>query len=295
MRTREVAGLIAALLLALPLVLLVLSLKAPELWEFGTRNTRLSPVLDLEARMRLDSYQRACRSSSECEAPLGCLEDIRTRTTYCTDSQCTADPECPEGQVCRGVPTRGGGPLVRLCTLVGARQEGQRCWRVPPDTESACGAGLLCGGEGWCARPCQAQDAASCPAGFFCADVAPEPVCLPTCQGRPCPKDQRCVRFKDGVSACARVHGPACQDDASCGECEVAAFPRHAGEVWMQCIQRCGAEGLPSCPGGSACKIGRCSPICDREAPDACPDGFYCAPPWAGQPPVCEPKWKQRG
>lgn len=294
MKAREVAAIAASVLLPLPLVILVLSLRFPELWESGVQNTRISPVLEFEARMRLDSYRRDCRSSSECEAPLGCLEDFRARTSYCTDSQCTADPQCPEGQVCRGLPTRGGGPLVRLCTPVGVRQEGEQCDYVPPDKESACGAGLLCGGGGWCARPCQKHDVASCPAGFFCADVAPEPVCLPSCQGRFCSEGQLCVRYKDGVSSCARVYGSACQDDATCAECAVSAFPQHPGEVWMQCVQRCGEDGLPPCPEGSACNISRCAPICDRNVPDSCATGFYCARPRAGQPSVCEPEWRRR-
>ena len=283
------------MLLPLPLVLLVLSLRFPECWESRTRTSHVSPVLEFEERMRLDSYRRDCRSRSDCEPPLGCLEDLRARTVYCTDSQCTVDHQCPEGQLCRSLPTRGGGPLVRLCTPVGDRQEGEQCDYVPPDKDSACGAGLLCGGGGWCARPCQTQDSAThCPAGFFCADVAPEPVCLPTCQGRRCPEGQQCVRHKDGVSSCVRVYGLYCQDDTSCAECAVSTFPQHPGEVWMQCVQRCG-EDLPPCPEGSACNISRCAPICDREAPDSsCPEGFYCAPSWDGQPPVCEPDWKRR-
>jgi len=293
MRARQVAAIGAAVLLPLPLVLLVLIIRSPDLWAPVPPGGSISPVLEFEARMRLDTYRRDCGNSSECEAPLGCLEDLRARTAYCTDSQCTVDSQCPEEHLCRPVPTRGG-PHVRLCIPLGTRQEGEQCDHVPPDKESACGSGLLCAGEGWCAQPCQKQEAASCPEGFFCADVAPEPVCLPTCQERTCPEGLRCVRFGDGVSSCARVYGPPCQEDASCAECAISSFPQHPGEVWMQCIQRCGA-GRPPCPAGSACKIQRCQPVCDRKAPDSCAEGFFCARPGPEYPSVCEPEWMRRG
>jgi hypothetical protein len=294
MRAREVAGVIAALLLPLPVVLLVLGAKYPGLWVPKPAETHLSPVLGFEEKMRRQTYRRDCQRSSECEPPLGCLDDIRARTAYCTDSQCTQDSECAEDEQCRAVATVGGGPLVRLCIPAGLRKEGEQCWQVPTDKESACEKALLCGGDGWCARPCQKQDAASCPEGFFCADVAPEPVCLPTCQGRPCPEGLRCVRFNDGVSSCARVYGPPCQEDASCAECAISSFPRYPGEVWMQCVQRCG-QGRPPCPEGSACKIQRCLPRCDRKAPDSCAEGFFCARPGPEYPSVCAPEWMRRG
>lgn len=290
MRAPKVAAIVAALLLPLPLVLLVLSLRVPGFWEPGLSDGRISPVLEFEARMRLDTYRRDCGSSSECQAPLGCLEDLRARTAYCTDSQCMADSQCAEDHLCRAVPTRGGGPLVRLCIPSGERKDGEQCDFVPPDKKSACGSELLCAGEGWCARPCQRQEAANCPVGFFCADVAPEPVCLPTCQERNCPEGLRCVRYDDEVSSCARVHGSPCQEDASCAECSVSSFPRYPGEVWMQCVQRCG-EGLSPCPAGSACKIQGCLPVCDRKAPGSCARGFFCARPGAEYPSVCEPEW----
>mgnify|MGYP006144324661 CR=1 FL=1 len=50
--------------LLLPLVLLVLSLRVPGFWEPGPSDGRISPVLEFEARMRLDTYRRDCGSSS---------------------------------------------------------------------------------------------------------------------------------------------------------------------------------------------------------------------------------------
>src|SRR5687768_544498 len=131
MRAREVAGVIAALLLPLPIVLLVLGARYPGLWAPTPGDTRVSPVLAFEEKLRRQTYRRDCQRSSECEPPLGCLDDIRARTSYCTDSQCTQDSECPEDQQCRGVATLGGGPLVRLCIPVGVRKEGEQCWQVP--------------------------------------------------------------------------------------------------------------------------------------------------------------------
>lgn len=294
MRAREVAGVIAALLLPLPVVLLVLGAMYPRLWEPASRETRISPVLEFEEKMRRQTYRRDCQRSSECEPPLGCLEDLRARTAYCTDSQCTRDTECPEGQWCRGVATLGDGPMVRLCIPAGVRREGEQCWQVPPDKESACGPDLLCGGSGWCARPCQKGQSSSCPEGFFCADVAPEPVCLPPCEEKGCPGGQQCVRHEDGASACAVVYGTWCQEDASCAECAVSAFPIHPGEVWMECVRPCGRDGLAPCPEGSVCGFGHCQRVCDSQAPGTCGRGFYCGRSRPGQPSVCGPEWKKR-
>lgn len=37
----------------------------------------------------------------ECEPPLGCLSDARYLRSYCTDSQCLTDVQCPEGEELR--------------------------------------------------------------------------------------------------------------------------------------------------------------------------------------------------
>ncbi len=140
---RVLLGVLAGLLLPLPLLLLLGSRLLPAPQEAGAQGARVSPVLDVEERTRRVTYHRSCRHSSECEAPLGCLFDLRAGTPYCTDSQCAADAQCPEGQRCQGLATVGGGPLVRFCTPVGERLEGQRCVDLPQDKGAASGPGLL--------------------------------------------------------------------------------------------------------------------------------------------------------
>lgn len=291
MSTRAVAGALIGLLLPVPLVLLLLrSVREPRRPP-APEATLISPILQFEEKMRLPTYHRNCHDNSECEPPLSCLSDTRRRLTYCTDSQCLTDMQCPEGEVCRGVGSVGGGRLVRLCITVGVRQEGQQCWSTPTTRETACGPGLLCGGEGWCARPCAKGGTQDCPEGFFCADVAPEPLCLPTCAGRSCPEGQQCVRHEDGASACAVVYGANCQDDATCTQCDVASFPQAPGQAWMECVRRCGGDGSPDCPEGSACGWLQCRPTCGTSRSGSCDKGFYCAKAYGGRPPVCIPEW----
>lgn len=291
MRWRPALGVALAVLLALPMVLLLHGSLNPGLRMSTLEQGRVSPVLSFEERMRRVTYHRPCQQSSECEVPMGCLSDVRARTHYCTDSQCLADEQCPEGQVCRSLATTGGGPLVRLCVPLGARQEAERCINLPDDKGAACGPGLLCAGhEGWCARPCGVASAASCPAGFFCAQVAPEPVCLPTCATGSCPEGQQCIQHEEGASACAVVHGPTCQQ-SPCPEgreCQVLVEPRRPREVWTECVERCG-EGRPPCSPGSACDGWHCLPACTPQAEGACPEGYRCEQSGPDRPWVCQP------
>jgi hypothetical protein len=291
MRTRAVAGVIAGLLLPLPLVLLLAGGWREQQQQLPLTASRVSPSLEFEEKMRRQTYYRHCRDDSECEPPLGCLTDMRRRWTYCTDSQCMTDTQCPEGEVCRSIESVGGQRVVRMCIPLGVRKEGEQCWPTPTTRNTACGAGLLCAGEGWCGRPCGGQGPSGCPEGFFCADVGPEPVCLPSCQGRSCPEGQQCVRHEDGVSACARIFGANCQDDATCASCEVSSFPAYPGQAWMECVRRCGLEGSPPCPEGTGCGMLQCRPVCDPKVRDACGEGFYCARGGADRLPVCMPEW----
>gem|GEM_PF-3915422 len=52
------------------------------------------------------------------------------------------------------------------------------------------------------------NEPASYPDGFFCGNVPPEPICLPTCEARECPEGPQCVRHEDGVSQGTGVYGP---------------------------------------------------------------------------------------
>lgn len=288
---RALLGLAAGLLLPLPLLLLLGGVMFPALRGQDPHGARVSPVLDVEERTRRVTFHRRCRSSSECEAPLGCLFDRRVGAFYCTDSQCTVDEQCPEDLRCRELTTLEGGPLVRFCVTVGVRQEGERCNDLPPEKESACRPELLCAGrEGWCARPCRPSETADCPEGFFCAQVLPRPVCLPTCEARGCPEGQQCVRFEEGASACAVVYGPQCQQSPCphSRECEAFAVPERPGKVWMECIERCG-KGHPPCTAGLVCDGVRCEPPCDPEAPPTCAAGYRCRQYGPDEPWLCRP------
>ncbi len=281
--------------LLLPVPLLLLMKDVTQVWPKASSpgGRRVSPVLSFDERMNRVTYQRECQKRSDCEAPLGCLRDQRTRTRYCIDSECTTDEQCPEGQTCQLLPTLDEGPMVRYCIPLGTRMEGEECFRPPSDKEYACGPGLVCAGtEGWCGRPCRGEAAVRCPEGFFCADVAPQPVCLPTCAARGCPQGQQCILYKEGVSRCAVVYGTNCQQ-SPCSEgrtCEVFDAARQPGKVWMECVERCGQEG-PSCPTGLACDVTRCRALCDPQVPRTCAEGYRCEKSKQDTSWICQPDW----
>lgn len=296
MKWRMLLGACAGVLLALPLVLLLWGVSRPEGAAEFSVGARISPLLDNEQRMRLMTYRRECRSGAECEPPLGCLYEARYRRAYCTDSQCMTDAHCPEAHLCRPLATKDGGPLVRSCVPLGTRQKGESCDPSPEDQEHACAAGLVCSGRNnfWCGRPCRLDtQAVQCPEGFFCADAAPEPVCLPTCEGRGCPDRQDCVRFEEGASVCARVYGENCLQ-SPCPEgrtCWVRTQPPHPGEVWMECLERCGRDH-PPCGAGKVCDVWLCLPACDPQGPDVCGEGYQCRQRWPDTPFACHPDWE---
>lgn len=293
MRRQVALGVGAAILLFLPVAVLLGSVLYPRPRVELLGGRLLSPVLDVEARTSLQTYRRNCAHNSDCEPPLGCVADSRVWISYCTDSQCRTDGQCPEGSVCRAVTTRGEGPLVRFCVPLGPRKEGERCSPLPRKQGHACGPGLLCGGtKGWCGRPCQPEDAASCPRGFFCADLAPAPLCLPTCEAERCPAGQQCIRYEEGVSACAVVYGRNCQQSACPPDqrCQMRDGITAPGKLWMDCVQTCG-EGQPECPAGSICSMGTCSRTCEPESAGGCGADFKCKQLGPEKPWVCAPDW----
>ncbi len=290
---RTLLSICAGVLLSLPLVLLLGHLLQPQVQPGAPVGSRISPLLDSEQRARLATYGRTCVLSSDCEPPLGCLFEARTGYAHCSDSRCLTDAQCPDGQSCQTITTEGAGPLVRFCVPLGVRQEGEKCVVVASNKENACAPGLLCGGrEGWCSRPCHPGAAAGCPEGFFCADVLPQPVCLPTCEARQCPLGQTCVRFEEGASVCARVYGPNCQQSPCPGssECRVHPEPPHPGKVWMACVARCG-ESYPPCEAGWVCDGWHCVQPCDPRGPEVCSEGHYCDRRTESRPFSCQPDY----
>lgn len=294
MNWRALLGVFAGLLLPVPLVLLLASALLPAPRRPGSAEARISPMLDVEEATRRVTYHRNCHKNSECEPPLACFYDVRIGIAYCTDSRCSNHEQCAQDEECRALPTEKDGPLVRLCVPLGMRKEGEHCFSLPSDKAAACEPGLQCGGEhGWCARTCRQGDAAGCPEGFFCADVEPEPLCLPSCEARGCPEGLQCVHFTEGTSACMRVYGDDCLRSA-CPEnlkCELSVEARRPGKAWAECERRCG-EKYPPCPTGTICDGWSCTPPCEPNGPNTCAEGYRCQqfrPNKAGQPWVCLP------
>jgi hypothetical protein len=292
MNWRMVLGVTVSALLPVPLLLVLLSSR-PGAQTSTSATVRVSPVLSFEERMQRVTYHRQCRQGSDCEPPMGCLIDARVFTHYCTDSQCMTDSQCPDGLVCRELDTVGDGPLVRFCIPQGERKEGEECLPLPSDRKQACAPGLLCAnsGVGWCGRPCRKDEPSSCPDGFFCGDVPPQPICLPTCEARGCPDGQQCLRHEDGVSQCAVVYGPHCQQ-SPCPEgrqCRETTSVRKPGKAWTECVEECG-PGKPTCPDGFTCDRWHCLPHCAPNAPNTCAEGYRCRQgkkpdrPWVCQP-----------
>ena len=152
--------------------------------------------------------------------------------------------------------------------------------------------GWLCSGreEEWCARPCRLGDSQGCPEGFFCADTVPQPACLPTCETRGCPAGQQCIPFSEGVSVCAQVYGPQCQQTPCPDgrECDVTHDPPHPGKVWMECVEECG-EGLPPCARWEGLRrLALPARLRSAGAPDHVPRGYHCSRRWS-EPYSCQP------
>jgi hypothetical protein len=266
-----------------------LLLTVPLLWAASIRSWvpkevegwRILPMLPREARLPLPSDLRMCTNSAQCEPPRVCFLDPRYLFPFCQGSDCVTDAQCPRGNACRSVPVEGQGVALRRCAPWGERTEGESCARLVWANQRglACGAELVCVGEGWCGRRCEPGWPGSCPAGFFCARGDPEgATCLPTCEGRTCPEGQRCVRHEGGVSACAVVHGGDCQQrPCEDGEvCDVLTRVERPGEVWMQCARPCDRDEDDRCEPGYACHEGRCRAFCYPDEPVSChdPDDF---------------------
>lgn len=285
MRARTLLGVLAGLLLLVPLLGIALYVRT-QLQTHVPEERPISPVLPFEERLRLVTYERECGKDKKCEPPLGCLPVPGRFKSYCTDSECETDVQCREGFTCQVMWTSAG-PLIRSCIPVGVRQEGQRCTSLPTDKEEACGPGLICGAN-WCGRPCKKGEATDCPEGFFCEEATPGPLCLPTCEERECPEGQHCVAFSRGTSVCAVVHGNNCREQGcpSGEKCSVQHREDRPGEVWMRCFTPCGA-GKPPCPEGRLCHRDACRMPCNPEGPEVCYPGYRCGQLEQDGPWVC--------
>jgi hypothetical protein len=275
MRWRTPLAVLLSLLLLLPLAWAIHVAMLGGLHPASEAET--APMLSPGERQRLMTYERPCMGREDCEPPLGCFFNTRSRWTYCTDSQCMTDQQCSEDMVCRTFRTARGGPSIRHCTLVGVRKEGEPCVEMSPLREAACERGLLCQGRR-CGRPCRVAAPGSCPDGFFCREGLNGPSCLPTCEGRSCPEGEDCIQLDEGMSVCAQVHGQNCQrmPCADGQECFVQNPFSHPREAWGTCLIPCGKEGTAPCPEGFVCEMSYCRKSCDPAVPDACGPHYKC-------------------
>jgi hypothetical protein len=142
MNWRLAGGLLGGLLLAAPLGLLVAITVVQRPPTPAEETAQLSPILTGEERRQLMTYGHRCVHREDCEAPLGCLPNVRARRTYCTDSACETDAQCPERSSCVPLWTQEDGPLVRFCVPEGVRKEGESCTEIPETQADACEPGL---------------------------------------------------------------------------------------------------------------------------------------------------------
>jgi hypothetical protein len=275
MRWRISLAILLSLLLLLPLAWAI------HVVTFGglrpAPDAQVAPMLSPEERQRLMTYERPCAGREDCEPPLGCFFNTRSRWMYCTDSRCLTDQQCPEDMVCRTLKTVGGTPPIRHCALVGVRKEGEPCAEMSSLSDAACERGLVCQ-DRRCGQPCQLNKPGSCSEGFFCQEGLNGPSCLPTCEGRTCPNGQECVQFEHGVSVCAEVHGQNCQRTPCPGgqKCSVWDPFDHPREVWMTCLIYCDEASISSCPEGFVCQLGACRKSCEPAVPNACGPHYKC-------------------
>jgi hypothetical protein len=287
---------VLALLMALPLGwLLYLSMFRQGTNVHGTQGKAPVPMLSPEQRRSLLTYERSCKSDADCELPLRCFFSTRALSRYCSDSKCVTDMQCQEGFACRTQTMLDNGDPIRVCSLVGVREEGEQCTAHASSRDDACGPGLRCNSR--CGRPCKVEDPSSCPEGFFCHEGSAEgPSCLPTCEGRTCAEGQRCVALDRPslkgrhASICATTYGQDCtQNPCPQGQfCLQQTHPQPADAVWMQCTRGCGTNPQ-LCPEGTVCHQYRCHKACTPEDPSSCEPGFACHRKTPKEPWRCVP------
>ncbi len=271
---KRVALVVLCLLLPLPLAGLLWRVQS---WPGKSviQSENIIPMLPLEERRSRLTYMQHCQTDADCESPLGCFILGPSRKFLCLDSTCMTDQQCDEGFSCVPVKLASGKALLRICSLMGERTEGEQCMVLPLVREDGCARGLLC--QGRCGRPCRLDDPSTCPDGFFCSEGREgPPSCLPTCKGRPCPEDLKCLKRGKGASVCGRVLGDDCRK-TPCPKgqlCRMLEPPRRPWELRTECRQLCGKER--PCPEGSFCLDYECRKSCDPQAAGSCGPGLTC-------------------
>ena len=280
MKWRTAVAAFSGVLLSLPLLwLLFISLPGPDLGKPRTEQRNVIPMLTDVERQNVLTYGRECRTDADCDPQLRCFFSMVTQDSYCVDSRCMTDLQCQDGFTCQTYKARNGKDLLKACSLVGKRKEGEVCAMFTRELQYGCEQGLLCHFR--CGRPCQVEDPTSCPEGYFCEEhpAAVGAACQPTCEGRTCPEGQQCVSVGGRVSICATVHGQNCkQTPCPRGQvCTFSDYPQPVDEVWMGCSQTCGhTEDAPPCPEGTVCDLYRCRQTCTPSDSTACEPGYIC-------------------
>lgn len=209
---RTILGLIAALLLVLPLVLLL-----GFFWRWmgpvqasSSEEQRHVPVLVGRDRRAIPTIGRTCQSPKDCDPPSACVRYFSEIDKRCVVSHCETDAPCPKDYVCRTRKVPDENALIRQCVFVGTQQEGQPCFISGFTPEEACAPGLYCDGY-HCGRPCELDAPAACPEGFVCRAGLDTPFCQPSCRDGDCAEGQECVVNSTGAASCMRVNGADCQ------------------------------------------------------------------------------------
>ncbi len=273
---KRAAGIIAGLLLPLPLVLTLYAATSWTHWPAFSPGTDVSPILPPDERRQLQTFEKHCTQREDCEPPLGCLEIYTGGPRFCVASECQSDSQCEEGFTCQTRPTLDNGPRVRRCAVIGTRQEGQPCVSSADTREEACAQGLICNGV--CGRPCVLEDPTSCPDGLACRNGSDGPSCRPHCKDRECPEGQECIHHDDELPMCAVLRGNNCQR-TTCPEgreCQVRyQLGGQRPTVDMECVVPCGKDKSP-CPDGLVCDFGACRQRCNPNGPDTCGPNNTC-------------------
>lgn len=207
-----------------------------------------------------------CRAGTVCTA-FGCVETC--------DASAMAQPECPEGTVCREGENLCLGPAEETPARVSGACTG-------PDDCLA--SGLICL-DGFCAvDPNVCQSTADCAAGELCVSgrcETPSDLCQFTFE---CETGLACVNSRCAES-CRTVGCDAgfvcvddfCQEDQTPGEC-VKNSECAPGQICINtsCVAECTVGQAGDCAADEYCDDGRCR-FDDRPEPPFCSDNSDCA------------------
>ena len=218
-----------------------------------------------------------CEISLDCPSGTACIRDHETGEVRCLGSNCTADHHCPEGYVCRVLPSDPTGPRIQRCVLAGRLGEGESCQRLPRSPREACETGLICN-YFFCGRPCKVEDPGSCPSGYRCHPSNDEtPSCVPTCEQARCPQGRECVRLPNELAICGVLKTPSCVE-AACPNGEECHARIQRDSVFMGCARPCDPANARSCPEGWVCGERASGSYCYRPCrePKDCQGGSVC-------------------